>query len=157
MDEKWQRGARALIIGGFGMIVIGGMVNLIDVYSSGVYKYLRLSGDLVQFLIPLAAIATIAAWWFMSQMMTDQFEQRILLQRAYRWFAVEYFIMFAADVASGWHLTAFAWATVIDWMQGAGEGLASIGFLLMARLMNSKVVLLEAAVSSSSSEWGDAK
>ena len=151
MGEKWQRGARALVIGGFGMVVIGGVVNLIDVYISGIYKYLRPSGDLEQFLIPLAAIATIAAWWFMSQLMTDQFEQRLLLQRAYRWFGVEYLIMFAAAAALGWHSTAFAWTTVVAWIQGAGEGLTSIGFLLLARLVSTETAPLEEVAPNSPS------
>ncbi len=148
MGEKRQRGARALVIGGFGIVVISGVVNLIDVYSIGIYKYLRLSGDLVQFLIPLATIATIAAWWFMSQLMTDQFEQRLLLRRAYRWFGVEYLIMFAAAVALGWHSTAFAWTNVVAGIQGAGEGLTSIGFLLMARLLSVEAASSEEVVSS---------
>ena len=84
MGEKLQRDARVFVIGGFGMVVIGGVANLIDVYSGGIYKYLRLLADLVQLLILLATIATIAAWRFMSQMMTDQSEQRLPLQRAYR-------------------------------------------------------------------------
>ena len=151
MDEKWQRGARVLVIGGFGVIVIGGVVNLIDIYSSGIYRYLQFSGDLVQFLIPLATIATFAAWWFMSQMMTDQSEQRLLLQRAYRWFAVEYLFMFAAAVALGWHATGFSWTASVAWIQGAGEALASIGFLLMARLLSTEVAPREEAAPSGSS------
>ena len=59
--------------------------------------------------------------------------------------------MFAAAVALGWRSTAFAWTTVISWMQGAGEGLTLIGFLLMARLLSSEVAPLEEAVSSSPS------
>ncbi len=148
MGEKRQRGARALVIGGFGTVVLSGVVNLIDVYSSGIYKYLRFSGDLVQFLIPLATMATITAWWFMSQLTTDQLEQRLLLQRAYRWFGVEYLVMFATAGALGWHSTAFAWTNVVAWIQGAGEGLTAIGFLLMARSVGTEVAGLEGVVTS---------
>ena len=151
MIQKWQRGARVLVIGGFGVVVIGGIVNVINIYGSGMYKFFKFSGDLVQFLIPLATIATIAAWWFMGQMVVEQPEQQRLLRRAYWCFGVEYLIMFAASVALGWRSTALAWTDSVSWILGAGEGLTSVGFLLMARLLSAEVAPGEQMAVSGSS------
>jgi hypothetical protein len=67
MSDNKQRRAGFLIIVGFGVTVVGALIDLINVYGDGGYRFLQFSGLLQAFLSPLAAVAVTGAWWFLSK------------------------------------------------------------------------------------------
>ncbi len=134
MSDRCQKRARALVIAGLAVNVFAALVDLINVYGDGTYKYLRFSGMFEIFLGPLAALSAAGAWWFLTKLMAESSTQRLLLERAMYWFAVEVLLGVVASVNVGWHTSITTWSGSVIWLMGMGGTIEAIGIVSLARV-----------------------
>jgi hypothetical protein len=133
MIDRYQNRARALVIMGLAVNVIAALIDLINVYGDGTYKFLNFSGMLGIFLSPLTGLSTIGAWWFLTKMTAESSAQRSLLEKAMYWFAVEVLLGVVVTVNYGWHQLSTTWSDSIVWIMSFGGAIEAIGIVALAR------------------------
>lgn len=134
MSDRYQARARALVITGLAVNVVAALVDLVNVYGDGLYRYLRFSGMLGIFLSPLGALSAAGAWWFLIKMSAESSTQRSLLEKAMYWFALEVLLGVVASVNVGWHQSITTWSGSIIWIMGIGGTIEAVGLVALARV-----------------------
>jgi hypothetical protein len=134
MNDRYQARARTLVITGLAVNVLAALVDLVNIYGDGIYKYLQFSGTFRIFLSVLMALSAAGAWWFLTKMTVESSEQRSLLEKTMYWFALESLLGVVAAVNSGWHQPITTWSDSIIWIMGIGGAIETIGLVLLARV-----------------------
>jgi hypothetical protein len=75
MNDRYQARARTLVITGLAVNVLAALVDLVNVYGDGTYKYLWFSGMFEVFLSPLGALSAAGAWWFLTKISAESSTQ----------------------------------------------------------------------------------
>jgi hypothetical protein len=134
MNDRRQSQARALVIMGLSVNVLAALVDLVNIYGSGIYKLLRFSGCFSGFLSVFITLSVAGAWWFLAKMSVESSEQRSLLGKALYWFALESLLGVVDFVNDGWHQSITTWTGSIVWIMVIGGVIETIGLVLLARV-----------------------
>ena len=59
-------GARRLILGGFALTVVSSILDVVNNYTSGSYRFTFASGQINLYLIVFGSLASFMAWWYLS-------------------------------------------------------------------------------------------
>ena len=122
-----------MVVAGFATTVIAALVDLVNIYASGTYRFLVFSGMVGIYLSPLIALSTTAAWWFLVQVSPESATQRGLLRRITWLFAADMALAAAASISYGWPQSPLSWTGSIVWLQALGEAVAALGLVEMTR------------------------
>jgi hypothetical protein len=133
MIDRYQHRARALIITGLAVNVIAALVDLVNIFGDGVYKFLNFSGIFGIFLSPLVALSTTAAWWFLTKMTAENSTQQSLLEKTMYWFAVQVLLGVVVTVNIGLHQSITTWTGSIIWIMSFGGAIEATGLVALAR------------------------
>ncbi len=134
MNDHYQARARTLVITGLAVNVLAALVDLVNIYGDGIYKYLRFSGTFGVFLSVLTALSAAGAWWFLTKIAVASSEQRSLLEKAMYWFALESLLGVVVAVNVGWHQSITTWSGSIIWIMVIGGAIETIGLVALARV-----------------------
>ena len=134
MNDHYQARARTLVITGLAVNVLAALVDLVNIYGDGIYKYLRFSGTFGVFLSVLTALSAAGAWWFLTKIAVASSEQRSLLEKVMYWFALESLLGVVVAVNVGWHQSITTWSGSIIWIMVIGGAIETIGLVALARV-----------------------
>ena len=140
MSDHSQVRARTLVITGLAVNVLAALVDLVNMYGDGIYKYLRFSGTFGVFLSVLTALSAAGAWWFLTKITAANSEQRSLFEKAMYWFALESLLGVVAAVNVGWHQSITTWTGSIIWIMAIGGAIETIGLVLLARVYGTNTI-----------------
>jgi len=122
--------ARAVVVAGY---VILGLAAIIS-FANQVHPELgeNVRADLQLFATPLASLAGVLAWWFLTQLEASDGVQLPLLRKGYLALGVQallgsvtYFIIVSSIV------TTTSWEDLVFWLYASGSVIVGIGFLFM--------------------------
>jgi hypothetical protein len=134
MNDRYQARARTLVITGLAVNVLAALVDLVNIYGDGIYKYLRFSGTFGVFLSVLTALSAAGAWWFLTKIAVASSEQRSLLEKVMYWFALESLLGVVVAVNVGWHQSITTWSGSIIWIMVIGGAIETVGLVALARV-----------------------
>ena len=134
MNDRYQARARTLVITGLAVNVLAALVDLVNIYGDGIYKYLRFSGTFGVFLSVLTALSAAGAWWFLTKIAVASSEQRSLLEKVMYWFALESLVGVVVAVNVGWHQSITTWSGSIIWIMVIGGAIETVGLVALARV-----------------------
>jgi hypothetical protein len=132
---------RALVILGFSLNAVGGVASYLDSVTSGGYEFNSFRVIVDPLFPPLAAVATVVAWYLLTQLEARDESGLKILRRAYLFFAIEY-ILFAASfnfIFTPIHYFGAFWVTAALWLDFIGALVAALGLFLTSRSLVASV------------------
>jgi hypothetical protein len=137
MAPNARNTARTIVILGFTVAALSGVIGYWQNVSSAPYQFGSFREILIPLLNPLITIVAVAAWWWLSRLEARDDEQLRYLRIAYIAFGVQYFLYAALYVLIVTPLDSQAgsWTTTVLWLDCVGAVVASFGLFLMARYL----------------------
>ena len=83
-----SQNARWFILGGFALFVVCAVLDVVNNYTSGSYRFMFASAQVNLYLIVLSSLAAITAWWYLSALDVVVDSQRLLIMKALFFFGV---------------------------------------------------------------------
>ena len=141
MDPNARNTARTIVILGFTVVALSGVISYWQNVSSVSYQFGSFREILIPLLNPLITIVAVAAWWWLSRLEARDDEQLRYLRIAYIAFGVQYFLYAALYVLIVTPLDSQAgsWTTTVLWLDFVGAVVASFGLFLMAKTFFTQV------------------
>jgi hypothetical protein len=126
---------RALVVLGFSLSALAGVVNYVFSVSTGGYRFDSFQTVVDPLLLPLTSIAAIVAWYWLTQVEPRDPSQLRVLRRAYQFFAIEYVLIAASFnfIFTPIHNFGSYWITFALWMDLLGALTAALGLFLTSR------------------------
>lgn len=130
--------ARRLILGGFALIVASAVLDVVNNYTSGSYRFIFAAGQINLYLIVFGSLASFMAWWYLSALDVVVESQRLLLMRALLFFGVE--MLLEVIINFDWtHFVSFlSFEGILRWTLMIGQASAAAGFLWSSALMKGR-------------------
>lgn len=132
------RGARRLILGGFALIVVSVILDVVNNYTSGSYRFMFASGQINLYLIVLSSMSSFMAWCYLSALDVVGKSQQRLVTKALLYFGLG--MLFELIINFNWtHLVSLvSLEGVLRWTLMVGEASAAMGFLWSSARMKSR-------------------
>jgi hypothetical protein len=119
--------ARAVIVLGYGIAALGALISFIQFAADGGLRYSS-NADVEAIGSLFAYLATVAAWWFLSQIVASTVVRRSLVRRALMGLMLEAIFAAIATLAFVVNARALAWPVVGDGLTGLGALVSAVGF-----------------------------
>ncbi len=130
-----RRAARAWIITGFSLLVVGAVVDVAILISNDYLGEGNFRADTQLFLQPVGALAALFAWWVLSQLTVANPGDVTMFRRAFFALGVWMLVLAYSYVNVLWIEPRFTDFTADIWIDLVGSAAAVVGFLLMARVL----------------------
>jgi len=134
------RGTRRLILGGFALIVVSAVLDVVNNYTSGSYRFMFASGQFNLYLIVLSSLASFMAWWYLSALDVVGESQRLLVMRALLFFGVEMLLEVIVNLNWTHFVSILSFEGILRWTLMAGQASAALGFLWSSALVKRRSV-----------------
>ncbi len=131
-------GARRLILGGFALIVASTVLDVVNNYTSGSYRFMFASGQIDLYLIVFGSLASFMAWWYLSALDVAGESQRLLVMRALLFFGVEMLVEVIVNLNWTHFVSFLSLEGVLRWTLMIGQASAAVGFLWSSALMKNR-------------------
>lgn len=122
--------ARAIVVAGYVFLGFAAIISFANQVNGELGSNMR--ADLQLFAVPLASLAGIMAWWFLTKLEANDGAQLSLLRKGYLALGVQallgsitYFIIVTSFV------TTASWEYVDFWLYASGTVIVGLGFLFM--------------------------
>jgi hypothetical protein len=122
--------ARAIVVSGYVLLGLAAIISFANQVNGELGTNVR--ANLQLFALPLASLAGILAWWFLTKLEANDSVQLSLLRKGYLALGVQsllgsitYFIIVSSIV------TSTSWEDLVFWFYALGTVTVGLGFLFM--------------------------
>ncbi len=122
--------ARAIVVAGYLILALAAIISFANQVNGELGTTAR--ADLQLFAVPLASLAGLMAWWFLTKLEANDDAQLSLLRKGYLALGVQallgsitYFIIVTSLT------TNTSWDDIVFWLYALGTVLVGVGFLFM--------------------------
>jgi len=133
-----SQNARRLILGGFALIVVSAVLDVVNNYTSGSYRFMFASGQINLYLIVLSSLASFMAWWYLSALDVVGESQRLLVMRALFFFGMEMLIEVIVNLNWTHFVAILSFEGILRWTLMVGQASAVVGFLWSSALLKGR-------------------
>jgi|SRR5665213_670374 len=137
--------AQAIVILGFVVSALASVISYVQTVTGPGYYFHSFREIVLPILNPLAMIAAVFAWWWLTTVEVNDEHQRTNLQRAYVAFAIQYGLATALIL---FFITPFRsvggfWLTSVLWLEMVGALISALGLFLLSRTLSGRVTTVE--------------
>jgi len=120
--------ARATVVAGYAILAIATVVNFANTDGE---LGMNVRADLDLFAFPLASLAGLVAWWFLTKVEASDGVQISLLRKGYLALGIQALLGSVTYLILVVSLVTNSWGDFYFWLYAAGTVMVGAGFLLM--------------------------
>lgn len=138
MSASRQIRAEAVVVLGFALSAVAGVLAYIYDVTSISYQFNSFQDVLDPLIPPLTSIASVIAWLWLTQLDPRDEGQRRILRRAYLFFAIQYVLLSAGYNFIFTPIRSFGgfWITTYLWIFFVGAVVTAFGLFRVSRILS---------------------
>jgi hypothetical protein len=136
---------QAVVILGFVISALAGVISYVDTVSQRGYHFSSLRVVMLPLFNPLIVILVVVAWWWLTRIEASDEAGRRILQRAFLAFAAQYLLttIFWIFLITPFNAGDGFWYTTSMWFDLIGAGISSIGLFLLSRSVTVRTPVID--------------
>jgi hypothetical protein len=140
MSTQRQVQAQTLVILGFVVSAVSGVISYFETVTTRGYEFSSLREIVIPMLNPLTMIAPVFAWWWLARIEAGDEGQRTILQRAFVAFAIQYVCTTALVLflVTPFRSLGGFWLTCVFWFELVGALVSALGLFLLSRTFSAR-------------------
>ena len=130
MERTFREIARAVVVAGYVVMTLAAVISFANIASNGALGA-SVRSDVQLFSIPFASVASVAAWWFLTQLAANNGVQRSLLRKGYFALGVQALLGSVTYLVIDFSFDITSWTDMVFWLYAVGGVVVGVGFIFM--------------------------